>query len=208
LCLNAYGQVWATGGNGAGELGLGDTNPRYEWEYNSVLPYTIGTASGLGHTLFVNYNGTLTASGLGAAGQLGNGTTLDRISPTSVESPFGNVSMAGGAYHSLILAIPPILLNAVSVSPTSVTGGTTVTGTVKLNGKAGPGGQRVYLYSFSVDQYGHYVDAATMPAYVDVPPSSSYATFAITTKKVASTTKTTVAGYLNQTVSATLTIQP
>ncbi len=146
-------------------------------------------------------------------GQLGNGTTTNETTFGPMFDAIGGsqsgvVGMAAGGYHTLLLEIPVIRVTSVTVSPTSVKGGANATGTVTLNGVAGPGGQRVYLYFYSVDQSGNYVNAANMPAYVDVPAASKTATFPITTTKVSSKTTTTVDAYLNLNLATTLTIQP
>jgi alpha-tubulin suppressor-like RCC1 family protein len=208
LCTTGYGQAWGTGGNGVGELGIGNTAATYEWTYNPTLNNMLGVASGLGHTVFLNYGGLMTAAGEGNYGQLGNGGNSDWFNPTLISSTVGGIAMAAGGNHSLLVSIPPIQLTSMTLSTSSVKGGTALTGTLRLNGNAGPGGQRVYLNYYSQDQYGRYVNAASMPAYVDVAPASNTATFPITTKAVTAKVTTYINGYLNQSVGTSLTIVP
>jgi hypothetical protein len=69
---------------------------------------------------------------------------------------------------------PAATLSAVSLSPTSVTGGTPSTGTVILTGGAPTGGLVISLSSSNTA-------AATVPASVTVPAGASSATFTVTT---------------------------
>jgi hypothetical protein len=64
-------------------------------------------------------------------------------------------------------------LSAVSVSPTTVTGGTSSQGTVTLSAPAGAKGTRISLTSSD--------PAASVPASVTIPRGQTSATFAITT---------------------------
>lgn len=200
LLLNGYGQVWESGYNFNGELGLGDYIERHSWTYNGWISYTTGIACGYLHSLFLNVNGKLYASGYGFYGQLGNGTTTNRNVPDRVLSSDFTTAMAGGAFHTLLVTTPRLLIASVRIIPNPITGGTSATATVSLAGQPGPGGQRVFLSSDN--------SAASVPAFVDVPPTSNQATFTITTKSVAVKTGAHITASLYNKVTAGLTITP
>ena len=204
LVLDGADVLWGTGSNFYGELGLDDTVLRYAWGDNINETLYSSIASGLNHSLFLETFGNLYASGLNANGQLGIDTTVNQIFPSFVMN--GVLGMAGGAAHTLILTSPSIQVASVTLSPASVKGGTSATGTVTLNGVAGPGGQRVTLW---VVTEGEYVDCATVPAYVDVMAGSKTATFPITTKQTTEKVMVSIDAWLNtNTAEAPFTILP
>jgi hypothetical protein len=90
-------------------------------------------------------------------------------------------------------------LSSLSLSPTSVTGGTSSTGTVTLSAAAPSGGRVVALSSSNTA-------AATVPASVTVAAGTTSRTFTVTTQTVASSTSTTITGTLGSTRTATLTV--
>jgi|HubBroStandDraft_6_1064221.scaffolds.fasta_scaffold825014_1 alpha-tubulin suppressor-like RCC1 family protein len=88
------------GYNANGQLGNGTTS------YFNTSPVLIAhdvifIAAGGQHTLYIDANGMLWATGSNSAGQLGDGTTTNRLSPVQVAS--GVASAAGGYTHSLFL---------------------------------------------------------------------------------------------------------
>jgi hypothetical protein len=94
----------------------------------------------------------------------------------------------------------PLALSSVSLTPTTVTGGTTSQGRVTLN-RAATSSTVVALSSSSA--------VATVPSSVTVPAGSSSATFTVATTTVAATTSATISGSYNGTTrSATLTVTP
>ncbi len=78
-------------------------------------------------------------------------------------------------------------LSSLAVSPTSVTGGSSATGTVALTAAAPSGGMTVSLSSGNTS-------AATVPASVSVAAGSTTATFPVTTRSVTSNTSSTISG--------------
>ena len=91
-------------------------------------------------------------------------------------------------------------VSSVTLSPTSVKGGTSSTGTVTLTGIAPAGGLVVSLSSNK---------AATVPASVPVPTGSRSAVFTITTSTVKATTSAAITATGGGTkASATLTVTP
>ncbi len=92
-------------------------------------------------------------------------------------------------------------LSSLALSSSSVTGGTSVTGTVKLTSAAPTGGSKITLASSS--------SSATAPSSVTVTAGSSSATFTITTKSVTAASSTTITASYNATAkTATLNIAP
>jgi len=93
------------------------------------------------------------------------------------------------------------VISALAVSPASLTGGASATGTVTLNGPAPAGGAQVTLSSSS--------PAATVPASVTVPSGATSASFSVTTSAVATSAVVTISGsYGGGTQSASLTVLP
>ena len=92
-------------------------------------------------------------------------------------------------------------LTALSLSPTTVAGGSSSTGTVTLSAAAPSGGTVVTLSDDSI--------VATTPASVTVSAGSTSRTFTVTTNSVASQTPVTISGASGGvTRSATLTVNP
>lgn len=90
-------------------------------------------------------------------------------------------------------------LSSLSVTPTSVVGGTAAQGTVTVN-PAPTAGTAVTLSSNN--------GAATVPASVTVNSGATSATFTIGTTPVTTSTPVTIAGTLNGSQSAILTVMP
>ena len=97
---------------------------------------------------------------------------------------------------------PPgsLVLLSVTVNPTSVTGGSSSTGTVTLSGPAASGAA-VYLSSSA--------SSATVPASVTVAAGASSAAFTVNTSAVTTSTPVTItASYAGTTQTAVLTVTP
>lgn len=131
-----------------------------------------------------------------------NVTTLngfDRAIAVDVQASFG------GATQTATLSVnPPLAVSSLTVTPGSVTGGDSATGTVTLNGAAPEGGALVTLASDS--------PAASVPPSVVVPAGQTAAAFAVKTNVVtASITATLAATYgslLPATATAKLNVSP
>jgi hypothetical protein len=94
-----------------------------------------------------------------------------------------------------------ITLSSITLNPTSVTGGTSSTGTVTLSGAAPSGGVVVYLSSSA--------SAATVPSSVAVAAGATSAAFTVATSAVtASTPAAITASYAGATKTDTLTVTP
>jgi hypothetical protein len=114
---------------------------------------------------------------------------------------------AGSVTRTTTLTVNPpppptaAALSALSLSPTSVTGGSAAQGTVTLTAAAPAGGLVVTLSSNNA--------AATVPPSVTVPAGATSATFTVSTSSVAaSTTATITATAGSVTRTATLTVNP
>lgn len=97
--------------------------------------------------------------------------------------------------------VGPAALNSVMVSPSTVSGGQSATGTVSLTAAAPSTGALVNLSSAN--------PAASVPSSVTVPASSSSASFAVNTTAVSSTTVGNItASYSGVIKSTTITVNP
>ena len=79
-----------------------------------------------------------------------------------------------------ILTLTPPILTSFLIGPTNVLGGTTATGTLKINGAAPKEGVKVNLTSDSAN--------VKFPEVVTIPAGDTSATFAVTTKSVSEKT--------------------
>ena len=112
LALKGDGTVLAWGANDFGELGNNSTVkspvPVSVSGFNAVINpgdlRPVAIASGLEHSLALMSDGTVRAWGWNAFGQLGDGTTANKLVPTQVPGLTGVViAIAAGANHSLAL---------------------------------------------------------------------------------------------------------
>lgn len=113
-----------------------------------------------------------------------------------------SVSITTGSDTKAVgITVNPPTIKGFSISPTSVPGGQSATGTLNLSYNAPDGGITVKITSNN--------GAATVPATVTVPAGVSSTTFPITTKPVTTLTVTNLTAMLNGvTVLATLSIRP
>ena len=98
---------------------------------------------------------------------------------------------------------PPVspVLSSVTLSPGSVNGGSSSTGTVTLSGAAPSGGALVNLSSNST--------SVTVPSGVTVAAGATSATFSVNTSAVTASTPVTIsASYAGVTMMASLTVSP
>ena len=128
-------------------------------------------------------------------------TTAAVVAPTTVtiSASYGGTSTAA----SLTVTPPGVTLSSLTLSPTSVIGGTqSSTGTVTLSGPAPTGGAVVSLSSSSPS-------VAAVPASVTVPAGASGASFTVTTGAVAASTTVTIsASYGGASTTASFTVTP
>ncbi len=117
----------------------------------------------------------------------------------------GNVfASAGGVTRSIFVNVSadpnaPPLLQSMTISPTSVRGGTNATGTVFLSAPAPAGGISVTLATSNRA-------VATVPGIVNVPGGQTSASFTVTTFAVGNNTSVTITAFFDSTASASLTV--
>lgn len=96
-------QVWATGWNANGQLGLGDTTDRVSPEQLPAPTGVAHIAAGLYHTMFVCNDGRVWGTGKNGFGGLGLGDTDTRLSPELLPSPVEATQVAAGNIHTVFL---------------------------------------------------------------------------------------------------------
>ena len=117
----------------------------------------------------------------------------------------GNVfATAGGVTKSIFVNVSadpndPPLLQSMTISPTSVRGGTNATGTVFLSAPAPAGGIFVTLATSNSS-------VAQVPGIVNVPGGQTLASFTVTTFAVGNNTSVTITAFFDTTTSANLTV--
>ena len=117
----------------------------------------------------------------------------------------GNVfATAGGVTKSIFVNVSadpnaPPLLQSMTISPTSVRGGTNATGTVFLSAPAPAGGIFVTLATSNSS-------VAQVPGIVNVPGGQTSASFTVTTFAVGNNTSVTITAFFDTTTSANLTV--
>ena len=108
LALRSDRTVWSWGNNTNGRLGDGTTIQRLTPVQVSVLTNITaitagGTNAGDGHSLALRSDGTVWSWGRNQWGQLGDGTTVQRLIPVQVSGLSEAVSIAAGGGHSIAL---------------------------------------------------------------------------------------------------------
>jgi alpha-tubulin suppressor-like RCC1 family protein len=103
--LRSDGTVWAWGNNWQGQLGDNGTTP---WRLTPFqvpgLSGVVAIAAGAHHSLALRSDGSVWAWGLNRDGQLGDGTTTNRLSPLQVIAPSSGITAVTSGYsHCLAL---------------------------------------------------------------------------------------------------------
>ncbi|HXN17223.1 MAG TPA: TIGR03790 family protein [Candidatus Binatus sp.] len=122
--------------------------------------------------------------------------------PVSSSTPVTIAASSGSSNKSATLTLTAPLLSSMSLSPSSVLGGTSSTGTVKLTGIAPINGISLSLTSSDPS-------VAMVPASVSVPSGENSATFNIDTSSVSTSTPVTITASLGATTKkSTLSVTP
>jgi hypothetical protein len=126
---------------------------------------------------------------------------------TATTEPVGSnleatlIARANGDQATSTLLVTPVLVSSLTVAPTTVVGGTSATGTVKL--AVAPGIDTVVTLSSANPPI------AAVPASVIVKKGSLTATFTVTTKKPAAQTTVTLSAVTGGAAkTGTLTVKP
>jgi alpha-tubulin suppressor-like RCC1 family protein len=110
FAIDSEGKLWASGYNGAGQLGLGDNISQTSFQQVTSLSNRNITkiSAGISHTLALDSEGKLLVAGYGYNGQLGLGNTTEEslFQPVTISdlAPTAKiVSISAGFLHSLVL---------------------------------------------------------------------------------------------------------
>ncbi len=123
-------------------------------------------------------------------------------SPIASNTPVTVSASYNSSTQSATLTVLSPLLSSVSLSPSSVQGGSAANGTVTLNAPAPTGGAVVTLSSSNTS-------AVTVPASVTVAANAATATFVVSTTPVANNTSVTISAIYNSTTqTAALAVTP
>lgn len=110
LALTSGGRVLAWGDNNPGDVGVGTTSTVNTpvWVHLPAGAYVKAIGAGGGQSLAVTCGGRVLAWGLNSFGQLGDGSTTNRLTPAWVHLPAGVrvTAVSGGGLHSLALTAP------------------------------------------------------------------------------------------------------
>lgn len=121
--------------------------------------------------------------------------------PVSANNYLTISAIYGSTTRTASLTVTPATLSSISLSPTSVRGGTSSTGTVVLNGPAPGTGTAVALSSSNPS-------LASVPSSVTIPSGGTTANFVVTTVNVTSTRTVTIYGNRGVRRGASLTLTP
>jgi alpha-tubulin suppressor-like RCC1 family protein len=111
LVLKTDGSLWSWGANGGGQLGTGDTSTT-EAPFPVTTTVIGGTildtdwlrvAAGWRHSIGIKSTGTIWAWGINDAGQLGDGTIIDRYTPRQIGTGLDWSVAAAGEHHTICI---------------------------------------------------------------------------------------------------------
>jgi hypothetical protein len=130
----------------------------------------------------------------------GGGFAVSTQSPATSTTVTISATGAGVTVTTTLTVDPVGALSGLSLSPTSVTGGNSSTGTVTLGSAAPSGGTSVALSSSTTT-------VATVPSSITVPAGETSVSFTVSTNSMSSNTSVTISASAGGTTkSATLTV--
>ena len=186
LGVLGYYQVWDLAMHGS-TLHAATTTPYWSFESPGAIKSTDGGAH------WVNTNLNIDSRRLGVDSNAVYAVTSQGLFKRAHD---------GATWTATALAPHPPEVASLSLAPSTVTSGTTSTGTVTLSAAAPAGGAVVTLSSANTA-------VVTVPSGVTVPAGTTTATFAVATSAVTSSTTVTVSGTSGgATRSAQLTVTP
>jgi uncharacterized protein (TIGR03790 family) len=185
-------------------LGLTPVSPVGGSTAHGTVVLTAPAYSGGINVVFTSSNPSV--AGVPSSITIPAGTTKGTINvttvPVSSPTPVTITASSGVSTKSATLTVTPPSLSVLSLAPSTVVGGNSSTGTVKLNGVAPSGGISVSLAS-------NNPSVATVPTTVTVPAGASNMTFSIQTVPVSTTTQVPITATLGQiTKTSSLTVTP
>ena len=103
IVLTQEGYIWATGWNKFGQLGDKSTSDRTKFiKVISHRTEAVAVAAGDSHSIVLEQDGSVWATGRNSNGQLGDGSKIDKNTFVKVMSG-GAAHVAAGGYHSMVI---------------------------------------------------------------------------------------------------------
>ena len=170
---------------------------------NATATVTLtGAAPSTGAIVTLSSNNTAAATVPATVTVAPNATTASFTVTSKAVSVAANAAISATYIATALatLTVNPLRLSTISLSPTSVVGGTSVTGTATLNGTASSTGAVVTLTDNS--------SASSVPSTVTIASGTSSANFTISTSPVSLQTVSTITGTFGASASSNLTITP
>jgi alpha-tubulin suppressor-like RCC1 family protein len=109
LATESDGRVLTWGWNGFGQLGDGTTMTRFEPALIQLGTgpgtFALSASAGLAHSAALRADGTVMTWGWNGAGQLGDGTTIDRHSPVAIGGAGESLQLSAGWVHTVSVRV-------------------------------------------------------------------------------------------------------
>ncbi len=104
IATHSDGTFWSFGFNANGALGDGTTTDKNSpVQIGAQCSWARSFSTGYAHTVAVANDGTLWAWGQNNAGQLGDGTTTNRLSPVQIGTESDWLHVSAGSWHTIAL---------------------------------------------------------------------------------------------------------